>query len=228
MIPSQLSETAYAAVIALDWADRQHAWALSTSPSSHFQTGWLDNTPEAVHHWASQLAQAYPGGSIAGDALAPRLIAALGTDGSRFPTAQALQNYTGISPVVERSGRQCWTHYRHACPRFVCQTIHEWALHSIPYCQWARDYYQQQRARGKSTHLAVRALAFKWLRILFRCWQNHTPYSDAHYQQALAKRHPAPCANPVCKSSGLLSLDSLNSQPIILDKHPQMSDTTGW
>jgi hypothetical protein len=42
MIPSQLPETAYAAVVALDWGNRQHAWAMSTSASSRPQTGWLD------------------------------------------------------------------------------------------------------------------------------------------------------------------------------------------
>jgi len=65
MIPSQLSETAYAAVIALDWADRQHAWALSKSSSGQPQTGWPPNTPEAIDQWAAQLTQAYPVGPIA-------------------------------------------------------------------------------------------------------------------------------------------------------------------
>ncbi len=65
MIPSQLPETAYAAVIALDWGDRQHAWAMSTSESSRPQTGWLINTPEAIDQWATQLAQTFPGGPIA-------------------------------------------------------------------------------------------------------------------------------------------------------------------
>lgn len=149
-----------------------------------------------------QLAETHPDYPImrsfpgAGDALAPRLIAALGTDRARFPSAQSLQNYTGISPVVERSGRQCWTHYRHACPQFIRQTMHEWATHSIPRCQWAHDFYNRQRARGKSGNIAIRALAFKWLRILYRCWQNHTPYDDALYQQALAKRQPPPATPP--------------------------------
>ena len=65
MDPSPLTEPAYAAVIALDWADRQHAWALSKSPSAQPQTGWLPNTPEAIDQWASEIAQAHPEGPVA-------------------------------------------------------------------------------------------------------------------------------------------------------------------
>jgi hypothetical protein len=41
---------------------------------------------------------------------------------------------------------------------------------------WARTSYQQPRAKGASQQAAVRALAFQWIRILFRCWPNRTPY----------------------------------------------------
>jgi transposase len=141
-----------------------------------------------------EVAQAHPDFFIvdslpgAGRALAPRLIAALGTDRSRFDKAEQLQCYTGIAPVSESSGRQCWVHYRWACPKFIRQTMHEWALHSIGQCGWARDYYQLQRSRGKSHHAAVRALAFKWLRILFRCWKDRTPYNEQIYLEALHRR----------------------------------------
>ncbi len=103
-------------------------------------------------------------------------------------SAQDLQCCTGIAPVLASSSHQRWVHSRWACPKFVRQTIHEWALHSIGRCGWARDYYQSQRSRGKSHHTAVRALAFKWLRILFRCWQNRAPYQEKIYQQALQRR----------------------------------------
>ena len=141
-----------------------------------------------------EVAQAHPDFSImdslpgAGRALAPRLIAALGTDRNRFQSAQDLQCYTGIAPVLESSGQQRWVHSRWACPKFVRQTIHEWAQHSIGGCGWAREYYQAQRSRGKRHHTAVRALAFKWLRILFRCWHDRIPYQEQIYQQALSRR----------------------------------------
>lgn len=122
-----------------------------------------------------------------GKALAPRLIAALGTQRDRFRSASELQSYTGIAPVQESSGNREWIHLRRACPKFVRQTFHEWAQHSIASCPWARDYYHQQRAHGKQFHAIVRALAFKWIRILYRCWINATPYDDAAYSATLAR-----------------------------------------
>ncbi len=109
-----------------------------------------------------EVAQAHPDFPIrnslpgAGRALVPRLIAALGTDRSRFQTAQQLQCYSGIAPVVVSSGQQRWVHGRWACPKFVRQTMQEWAQHSLGKCDWARQYYQSQRARGKTHHCGSR------------------------------------------------------------------------
>ena len=36
--------------------------------------------------------------------------------------------------------------------------------------------------------MAIRALAFKWIRILFRCWQDRVPYDEAKYLMALKKK----------------------------------------
>src|SRR5204863_279358 len=36
--------------------------------------------------------------------------------------------------------------------------------------------------------LLVRALAFKWIRILYRCWQTRTPYDESAYLNALKRR----------------------------------------
>jgi len=170
------------------------------------------------------VAQAHPDFPIldslpgAGRALAPRLIAALGTDRSRFQTAQQLQCYTGIAPVLASSGQQRWVHSRWACPKFVRQTIHEWAQHSIAGCPWAREYYQAQRSGGKSHHTAVRALAFKWLRILFRCWQDRKPYQEHIYLQALGRRASSgaitgAAATPADHTKTPSTFRSSNTQP---------------
>ena len=99
--------------------------------------------------------------------------------------------YAGIAPVTERSGNKCWVHWRLQCPKFQRQTCVEFAALSIPHCYWAKIYYEQQRARGSSHQAALRALAFKWIRIVHRCWQNRTPYDEAKYLNAL-KRHGSP------------------------------------
>jgi hypothetical protein len=131
----------------------------------------------------------------AGPALVPRLIAALGTQRDRYQSASDLQAYSGIAPVLASSGKQHWVHWRWACPKFVRQTFHEWAAHSIGASAWAKAYYEQQRANGKPRNTVVRALAFKWIRILFRCWKDRKPYREDLYREALA-RHQQRTSKP--------------------------------
>ena len=130
----------------------------------------------------------------AGPALAPRLLTAFGTDRSRHPTAQDMQAYAGIAPVIERSGKSCWTHWRWNCPKFLRQTFHEFAKSTVIHSAWARAYYEQQKQRGKGHNAAIRSLAFKWIRIIHRCWLTRTPYDESLYLQALARRGSPLCA----------------------------------
>lgn len=127
----------------------------------------------------------------AGAALAPRLLAAFGADRDRYLSAAEIQQLSGIAPVTEKSGKQHWVHWRRACPKFIRQTFHEFANHSRRWCDWAKAYYQLQRTRGKQHHAALRALAYKWIRILFRCWKDRKPYQDELYLRSLAKHQSA-------------------------------------
>lgn len=124
----------------------------------------------------------------AGQGFAPRLLVAFGEQRERYRCAAALQRYAGIAPVTERSAKSSWVHWRRQCPRFLRQTFVEWSGPSIPHCFWARAYYQQQRRQGKSHPVPIRALAFKWIRILFRCWQTRTPDDESVYLSALQRR----------------------------------------
>jgi len=124
----------------------------------------------------------------AGTILAPRLLVAFGEHRERYGSAAQLQRYAGVAPVVERSGTKRWVHWRLACPTFLRQTFVEWAGCTIPRSFWASVYYQRQRAKGSSHHAALRALAYKWIRILYRCWQTRTPYDESTYLLALKRR----------------------------------------
>jgi len=125
----------------------------------------------------------------AGEQLAPRLFAVFGSNRSRWADATDIQKYSGIAPVVERSGKSLWVHRRLARPIFVCQTFHEFAQQSTHRCSWAEQFYRRQRQRGKSHHSAIRALAFKWIRIIYACWKANKPYDESFYVQALEKRN---------------------------------------
>ena len=125
----------------------------------------------------------------AGPVLLPRLLAAFGSKRERFGSAQELESYSGIAPVRESSGHTSWVHFRRSCPKFLRQTFHEFASHSIQKSSWARAFYQSQIEKGKGHHAAVRALAFKWIRILFRCWKSGQPYDESTYLAALQRHH---------------------------------------
>jgi transposase len=140
----------------------------------------------------------------AGAVMAPRLLAAFGSQRERYSSAGEVQTYTGIAPVMEKSGKKKWVHFRWACPKFLRQSFHEWAGHSIAQSVWARSYYQQLRNRGKGHHAAVRALAFKWIRILFRCWKDRVAYDEDKYITALAQRgSPLAVVNVAIAGKGL-------------------------
>ena len=124
----------------------------------------------------------------AGPHLAPRLLVAFGEQRERFASAAEVQKYAGIAPVTERSGQKSWIHWRWQCPTFLRQTFVEWAAQTINKSYWAGLYYYQQRAKGCSYQAAVRSLAFKWIRILYRCWITRTPYDEAKYLKALKER----------------------------------------
>ena len=120
--------------------------------------------------------------------LGPRLLAAFGGDRTRYESALELQSFSGIAPVTRSSGKSKTIHKRMACPKFLRQTFHEYAAQSIKKAGWARVYYQAQRDKGVKHHAAVRALAYKWIRIMFRCWQEQEPYDEAKYIRSLKRR----------------------------------------
>ena len=124
----------------------------------------------------------------AGAKFAPRLLVAFGSDRSRYSDASDIQKYAGIAPVIERSGKKMWTHWRYSCPTFLRQTFVEWAGLSMRYSFWAKAYYDQQKSKGKPHNSIIRSLAFKWIRIIFRCWKTNTPYDESTYLDALKRR----------------------------------------
>jgi transposase len=123
----------------------------------------------------------------AGQVLAPRLLAAFGTQRDRFASAQALACFSGVAPVIERSGHSCWTRWRYFCPKFLRQTFVAFAGESVKFCGWAKAFYHLQRSKRKGHAAALRALAFKWIRIIWKCWQTRTPYDEALYLAQLRK-----------------------------------------
>jgi transposase len=111
------------------------------------------------------------------------------TDRQRFRSAAEVQCYVGIAPVTSSSGKSRWVHLRWSCPKFLRQTFHEYAACSLRKSLWAKAYYRHLREKGYGHHAAVRALAFKWIRIVFRCWKDGQLYDEATYLQSLQRKN---------------------------------------
>jgi transposase len=125
-----------------------------------------------------------PGG---GRKLAPRLLGEIGANRQTFASAQALQCYAGTAPVTRQSGKSCFAKIRWMCNKVLRATVHLWADESRQKCAWAQVYYQQKKTEGKSHAQALRCLGQRWLKILWRMWQDRKPYNEAAHMISLAK-----------------------------------------
>jgi transposase len=180
------------------------------APAAMMLRAWVAQVRTIVEHTASfddkieEHFESYPDRYLykslpgAGPVLEPRLAAAMGLDRDRYQTAAELQQFSGTAPVTVMSGKSCWIHVRWACNKFYRQTFVEFAECSLPYCSWAKEFYDWQKVRGKGRHAILRALAFKWQRILFRCWKDGKPYNeDLHLQNQLRRNSKLLVSAPV-------------------------------
>jgi transposase len=120
----------------------------------------------------------------AGKRLAPRLLAEIGDERTRYADAASLQALAGTSPVLFQSGNYAKAHRRLGCIKPLRNVLHQFAWQSTQQEGWARDYYQRKRAEGKSHTVAVRALANVWARIIFAMLNKHEPYDSATFETA--------------------------------------------
>jgi transposase len=133
-----------------------------------------------------QPGQAFPGGEIylsfpgLGRRLAARIAGEIGEHIEQFTTPNSLQCYAGRAPVTRRSGkRDLVVAHRLACNRYLADAVHKWAFASLRRSAWAKQFYDTQRARGKSHHAALRALGNRWLEVLWHCLAHQVPYDEA-------------------------------------------------
>jgi transposase len=117
----------------------------------------------------------------AGPKLAPRLLAELGCDRSVFGSAEGLQCFAGTAPVTKQSGRTRIVQFRRACSMALRAAVHLWCDCSRPRCAWAQAYYQKKREQRMDHAQALRCLGQRWLKILFKMWQEKKPYDEARH-----------------------------------------------
>lgn len=119
----------------------------------------------------------------AGEKLAPRLLGELGSVRQVYPDADALSCEAGTSPVRYQSGQIDKARIRWACNTVLRHVVHLWADCSRKKSPWAQAYYLQKRQKGMSHAAALRCLGKRWLKVLWRLWQNRQIYrADVHEQ----------------------------------------------
>jgi transposase len=129
---------------------------------------------------------AFPGTS--GPLTPARLLAWIGDDRGRFPTAEALQAVAGTVPVTRRSGKSRMVEFRTACSHPLRSASDDLARQSLRHSGWARAYYQQQIGRGHSSARAYRALANRWMKIIWTLWQRRERYEEAKHVANRARK----------------------------------------
>lgn len=81
--------------------------------------------------------------------------------------------------MTKQSGKNRWVSFRRACNKRLRYALHLWADLSRHECPWAQSYYQHKRRQGHSHANALRCLAQRWTKILWKMWQTGTPYDEA-------------------------------------------------
>jgi transposase len=135
-----------------------------------------------AEHPDSAIFASFPG---IGPVLTAVLLAEIGEDRQRFPSAAVLLAESGLAPVTRSSGRSRSVRFRYAANTRLREASMWWAFNSMKESDWASAAFRQARdQRGQHYHRALRGLAARWMRILWRCWTDSVPYDPARHGAA--------------------------------------------
>lgn len=127
-------------------------------------------------HKMGPLFKSLPG---AGDILACKLLAIFGDNKNRFDNANGIQCLFGTAPKNYQSGMYHKVIMRKACNKFSRAVLYKFAFSSLQFSKWAREYYDNQKSKGKTHSVAVRALSNKWVKIIYKIWNDEIFYEES-------------------------------------------------
>jgi transposase len=132
----------------------------------------------------------------AGPVLRARLVAVLGPATAlqgvglaRYKNADDLAVITGVAPVKRSSGNSSITLRRMAFSHFSHQTMIEYAKQSAMYSPWAQAFVAYKTAQGWKYWRIIRALAYKWIRVLVAVLRSGEAYDEAKYTKRLLEKN---------------------------------------
>jgi transposase len=112
---------------------------------------------------------------------AAELLAEIGDRRDRHPASSSLEAIAGQAPVAVESGKKKVARFRWACNKTLRSAVGVLADSSRKHNPWANDIYQRARARGHDHPHALRILGRAWLRVIWRLWQDRTPYHPTRH-----------------------------------------------
>jgi transposase len=117
---------------------------------------------------------------------AAQMLAEWGDCRQAYETPDSIAALAGCTPVTKASGKHRAVHFRWACNKRFRKAISTFADNSRHASPWAAKIYNEARAAGKDHPHAVRILARAWIRVIWRCWHNNTPYDPTRHGAARA------------------------------------------
>ena len=144
---------------------------------------------------------------------AAELLAEIGDCRQRYPSRDALAGDAGQAAVAKESGKRETATFRWGCNKRLRQSFHTLADSTRHWHPWAQDLYADARARGHDHPRALRTIGRAWSRVVWKCWQDRTPYdpartapcNDTPRSSSQRRRAPCPTSLPPSGSQAQLS-----------------------
>ncbi|MFD9192345.1 transposase [Streptomyces phaeochromogenes] len=113
-----------------------------------------------------------------------QLLAEVGPVLDRVESAEQAAAECGAAPVTKASGKTHGVYFRWAANTRARKAITAFAHNSRMQSPWAASLYVNARTRGKRNPHASRIVARAWLRVIWACWHNATPYDPYSHPAA--------------------------------------------
>jgi transposase len=119
------------------------------------------------------------------------LAAAFGDRRSDPTDWRKLASRWGVAPVTYQSGKSRSVRRRRACDSHVLQALSDLAFttaFSVAGC-WARSFYHRKRTEGKDHYEALRAVALRWVKIMWAMWNGNRLYDEDYHRERKQHGH---------------------------------------
>lgn len=116
---------------------------------------------------------------------AAQMLAEWGDARAVYDGPESVSALAGATPVTKESGKHRAVHFRWACNKRFRRAVTTFADNSRHESAWAAKVYAAARTRGLDHPHAVRVLARAWIRVIWRCWMDRTPYDAGRHGNAV-------------------------------------------